>query len=215
MVGLLWTKAAAVDELWEEAGTPVLEVVFIFFQSTVYRDNGRGPISGAWRSESSGEWHKLLAWRMVWERRVAIYLKWSWHVHGLDSTCCHAFKIAAGKVGGRWWNQFEIRPLFKGQNAPFALQLTEETIKGSKRLCFFYFGMYLIRKYTLNLQVGHNWSSFHHLQTILCRTVIQRWAVAAGIRVDVGPTLPLPPNMMNDIFYLIYILILDGAAFSL
>lgn len=26
--------------------------------------------------------------------------------------------------------------------------------------------------------------------------------------------LPLPPNMMNNIFYLIYILILDGAVFS-
>lgn len=137
MVGLLWTKAAAVDELWEEAGTPVLEVVFILFQSTVYGDNGRGPISGAWRSESSGEWHKLLAWRMVWERRGAIYLKWSWHVDGLYSTCCHVFNIAAGKGGGYRWNQFEIiRPALKGQNAPFAPQFTEETIKGSKRLCF-------------------------------------------------------------------------------
>lgn len=48
------------DELWEEAGTPVLEVVFIFFHGTVYRDNGQGPLEVEWRSESSGEWHKLL-----------------------------------------------------------------------------------------------------------------------------------------------------------
>lgn len=53
-------KSSSLDELWEEAGTPALELLFIFFHRTVYRDNGRGPILGMWRVESSGKWHKLL-----------------------------------------------------------------------------------------------------------------------------------------------------------
>lgn len=77
-------KSSSLDELWEEAMTPALELLFIFFHRTVYRDNGRGLILGMFRGESSGKWHKLLTSRMVWSDLSKMNLTCTWFVFTMD-----------------------------------------------------------------------------------------------------------------------------------
>lgn len=95
-------------------------------------------------------------WRMVWRRRGAICLRWTWRVHGLYSTCRHGFKITAGRV--RYFclrDQFEtIWSESKGRNAPFTLQFTERPLKVAKSFVIFVFGYVFYQEVLMKCSVG-------------------------------------------------------------